>query len=353
MPTAKYFKQVPPFPSGLPLAPLQKLSLKKLQDADEQESASLFRAAREWGFCLIDLQSSAQGESLLQLAEKMFDLTTKTFALDYDELLRHAYNPPHDLTGYKRKGVLKTDDGKVDCMELYTVNQDDIVGNKPARSNAEPIEANRATIKQFIEQSHGVVDVVALQLERQLGLQPGAISSLSPLHEASDTSIRLLHAQPQSAKHREFITLGGHTDIDTITLLFNVVGGMQILPMGEERTGDKWLYVQPAPGHVIINFGDTLVEWTGGLLRTSLHRVVAAPGPQSSVIRRSVAYLQRPRASASMRRLVGGRIPLIQEAEDDWGDVPVDDWAASRVRQIILGQLKPETRGGTARRVQV
>ena len=37
---------------------------------------------------------------------------------------------------------------------------------------------------------------------------------------------------------------------------------------------DTWKYVQPLPGHAICNIGDSLSIFSGGLLKSSLHRVV-------------------------------------------------------------------------------
>ncbi|KAG8412205.1 hypothetical protein J3458_014396 [Metarhizium acridum] len=249
---------------------------------------------------------------------------------------------------YKQKGKLKTDDGKTDCMELYSINQDDMLGNCPFRKNVGPIEDKRADICEFIKHAHSVADVILARLDEQLGLEPGTLSALSPLDETSETSVRLLLAQPQASPQYDCITLGGHTDIGTITLLFNAVGGLQILPAGCENAMANWRHVKPEPGCVIVNIGDTIVEWTGGLLRSSLHRVITAPGSQASVPRRSVAYLVRARSSASMRRLSGGLIPPIAagETHELRG---VNEWAAWRTTQIIRGELKPQTRGGNVR----
>lgn len=65
------------------------------------------------------------------------------------------------MSRYKRKGQLKTDDGKLDCMELYNISQDDILGNCPSRRNADPIEDKRTEVRQFIEDSHSVIDIIA------------------------------------------------------------------------------------------------------------------------------------------------------------------------------------------------
>lgn len=246
---------------------------------------------------------------------------------------------------YKQKGKLKTDDGKMDCMELYSINQDDMLGNVERRVNAPPIETHRNDIENFIEKSHNIASIVFSQLDQQLGLPGGTLASLSSLDEPSATSVRLLQAQSGlPVQENDTITLGGHTDIGTLTILFNVVGGLQILPAGSENVMDNWRFVKPEPGYAIVNIGDTVVEWTGGLLRSSLHRVITAPGEQASVPRQSVAYLLRPRRSASMRRLQGTRIPPPRDGEYD--ERPVDEWAAWRTKQIIMGELKPQTRGG-------
>jgi isopenicillin N synthase-like dioxygenase len=228
---------------------------------------------------------------------------------------------------------------------MYTINQDDIVGNRQPRKNADSIEIRRNDIEQFMRHSHAIVAAVQSRLDEQLGIRSGTLSSLNTLEETSDTSVRLLRSQPTPELQDSSITLGGHTDIGTMTLLFNVIGGLQVLPAGNENVLGNWRYIRPRPGCAIINVGDTTVEWTGGLLRSSLHRVIRAPGEQGTVPRQSVAYLVRPCHSASMSRLRGGIIPRLKEGESD-ETRPVSDWAVWRSKQIISGELKPQTRGG-------
>jgi isopenicillin N synthase-like dioxygenase len=107
--------------------------------------------------------------------------------------------------------------------------------------------------------------------------------------------------------------LFGHTDVETITLLFNVLGGLQILPNSLPNEEGNWKYVKPEPGCAIVNLGDTTKLWMGGLLRSNLHQVVSAPGKQEDVARYSVAYLVRAEGKTSMRRLAVER-SLIEKA---------------------------------------
>ena len=231
-------------------------------------------------------------------------------------------------------------------MEMYNISQDDMLGNGPPRQNPEPIETNRQECQEFFKYAHTAVCMVLLQLDKQLGLASGTLTELISPRKLSDTSARLLLSSPQSTSEGGRITLGGHTDIGVITLLFNVAGGLQILPADSENINTNWRYVRPEPGCAVINLGDTLVEWTGGVLRSSLHRVVTAPGEQAGVTRQSVAYLIRPDHDRSMRRLNGSNVipPLADGEEDETRSV--DDWAAWRARQVMNGELKAQTRGG-------
>lgn len=249
------------------------------------------------------------------------------------------------MTRYKQKGKLRTENGKLDCIELYNINQDDIMGNRQAMKNVETIESKRPECQRFIENAHDVANTVLALLDAKLGLAPGTLSAMSPLDQISETSVRLTLAKSQEEALDNNISLGGHTDIGSITLLFNVVGGLQILPAGQENKMANWRYVKPEPGCIIVNIGDTLVEWTGGVLRSSLHRVVTPPGEQALVPRQSVAYLARARNNASMRRLNGRFIPPVEDPSEE-ETRSVNEWAAWRARQVMLGQLNPQTTGG-------
>ena len=231
-------------------------------------------------------------------------------------------------------------------MAMYNLGQDDIIGNTERRPNPETIESRRDSCHEVFVHAHGVVSTVLSELDRNLGLPAGTLVGLCPLNEPSETHLRMLRTEPKPGvvDYRR-ITLGGHTDIGAITLLFNTTGGLQVLPAGSINAPENWQYIRPQPSCALINIGDTLVEWTGGVLRSSLHRVVAAPGEQAKVPRQSLAYLIRPRRSATMQRLKSRVIPELGPGEHE-ETCGVDEWATWRARQIMKGELKPESRGG-------
>ena len=131
--------------------------------------------------------------------------------------------------------------------------------------------------------------------------------------EPSSSNLRFLHMPPQLASAAQ-TSLMGHTDNGTVTVLFNIVGGLQVL----DET-NSWRYVRPESGHAIVNIGDSMVQWTGGVLRSKWHRVVPPPGMQSGVSRFSMAYVLKPPFGCRMEKLKGGEIPCSEGAEEDVG----------------------------------
>ena len=70
-----------------------------------------------------------------------------------------------------------------------------------------------------------------------------------------------------------------HTDSGILTLLNqDATGGLQA------RAADgRWLDVPPRPQSLVVNFGQLLELWTGGRVRATEHRVLAAARPRISI----------------------------------------------------------------------
>lgn len=270
----------------------------------------------------------------------------------------------HPKPRYKASGLLKTDDGNLDVMEMYTISRDDILDRTPPLPKPAVFASRKRECQNFTLHADEVLTTILSAISTQLSLPPDSLRSRSPHHKPSGSNFRLLRAQPTSLAPNQEITLGGHTDFGTMSLLFNVVGGLQILPStptSSDSNSDQsqWQYVKPRPNHAIVNIGDTLVEWTGDVLKSCLHRVHNPPGEQANVVRRSVGYFIRPSFDASMARIEGSPlipayVPIVngneamQDVEKgaDVNVMTVDEWARWRTVEIINGRLKPETRGG-------
>ena len=249
---------------------------------------------------------------------------------------------------------MKIEDGSPDRMAFYNLSQDDILGNTPPRSNPAIVENHRATFKHFFTHGYSVLSCLLSHLDSHLGLAPGTLASFSPLDKPSGTSLRLLKALPSGVGAKARTDLVGHTDMGSITMLFNIIGGLQILPpSAPDPPGESdWRYIRPVPDCALINLGDAMVQWSGGVIRSNMHRVATAPGAQRSDERFSAAYLVRPALETSMRRLKGGRvIPKVDNGEEE--DIVARDWERMRAAQIIKGENKPKSIGGTRMHVKV
>lgn len=136
--------------------------------------------------------------------------------------------------------------------------------------------------------------------------------------------------------------MGEHTDFGSVTILFNRLGGLQVkLPEGvapvpplsplpsdhpeAALTRDRWTYVRPLPGHCVVNLGDALVKFSGGRLRSNVHRVVPPPGEQAVCERYSLVYFCRPGNGVVLRSLMRG-----EEEEEKGEGVTAEEWILRR-----------------------
>jgi len=159
-------------------------------------------------------------------------------------------------------------------------------------------------LKAFNVHSYEVANLILSHLDKHLGLRDGTLGALHPKSKPSRSTVRLIHCAPQPAEDRK-TSLFGHTDNGSVTVLFNIIGGLQILPPGLIDVEQNWRWVRPEPGCAIVNLGDALVQWSGGILHSNKHRIVNAPVAQAKSERYSFAYVLKPNNEAPMRRLVG------------------------------------------------
>lgn len=165
-------------------------------------------------------------------------------------------------------------------------------------------------------------------LNSRLGLPYNKLSSLHRLQSVSGDQVRWVHAPPQPENDQR-TALGEHTDFGSITILFNRLGGLQVLPPDAK----EWCYVKPLRGHAVVNLGDAMVKFTAGVLRSNIHRVVNPPGRQAGHTRMSLVYFARPEDDVLLRVLDGSA--LIDERRqtleaDDGEEITSKEWILRR-----------------------
>ena len=188
------------------------------------------------------------------------------------------------------------------------------------------LKDNHTPLKSFITSAHSIVTLVMTLLNDHLQLPPNTLQSMHRLEGRSGDQVRFVKAPPQPSDDRR-VALGPHTDFGSVTVLFNRLGGLQILPPGKQT---EWCYVKPIPTCAIINLGDAMVKFTNGLLRSNIHRVNSPPGAQGEAMRYSLVYFNRPEDHVILKRLEGSDMipPLGPDEHED--EVTSKDWIIRR-----------------------
>ncbi|MCJ1290368.1 hypothetical protein MMC34_001904 [Xylographa carneopallida] len=345
------FSNIPPFPDDVPCAPLLKLSYQKLLDGDVEESQRLFEASKQLGFFYLDFRDSREGASILEDVDRLFDVGEQLFDLDVEEKQKYDFSSAKSYYGYKGYGKAIIDKaGTPDRNEFYNVSKDDILALSPPLPAPALLTHHRPLLAAYIHAAHAILAHLLTHLTHHLHLPPNTLPALHRLARPSGDQVRLLKAPPQDPSTLPQPALGEHTDFGSLTLLFNRVGGLQVLPPpppGAPHQQPEWLFVRPLPGCAVVNLGDAMAMFTAGVLRSSVHRVVGPPGEQAAVSKYSVVYFARPEDEVLLRRLGGGDvIPALREGEVE-EEVRSKDWVLRRALGRRVGGNVEEGWGGT------
>jgi isopenicillin N synthase-like dioxygenase len=225
--------------------------------------------------------------------------------------------------------------------------KDDFLGvSKTPFAHPQLLYDNTHLIQDYMRSSHALVLFILEHLNTHLKLPEGTLAQLHRQTAVSGDQVRIVKAPPQPPSDLK-TALGKHTDFGSITILFNRLGGLQILPppsltpAGEEPT---WTYVKPLPGHCIVNLGDAMVKFTNGLLRSNIHRVVSPPGEQAKATRYSLVYFARPEDDVPLKRLEGSDvIPPLKEGQTEDG-MNSKDWIKLQAMRLRAEHVSEEER---------
>ncbi|KAH9910748.1 uncharacterized protein BXZ73DRAFT_57783 [Epithele typhae] len=303
MPHATAF---PPFPADNPIHPLLVVDYELLKAHDEAEIAKLWKAATELDFwCL-------KNHGADTAVNAMFDTGAATFALPLADKMAFEQGDAGFSFGYKASGATLTDaSGARDTTDFLNIAADDALAwptvarrTYPAPVNARMGDVVGPFVRRAIEPNGTMLGI----LDERFGLPRGTLASRHRTDEWSESEARVTRGPPRGPSEgidrrrsqggaRES-PLAAHTDFGSLSFLHNRLGGLQDMVPGTQT----WRYVKPIPGHAICNVGDALTIFSGGLLRSNLHRVVP-PGEQARYERYSLVYFTRPGDSVRMAPL--------------------------------------------------
>ncbi len=210
--------------------------------------------------------------------------------------IRHAH--PHQR-GYVPLFEESLDEGtQPDFKESFDMGVDrapdhpDVLAGKPfAAPNIWPPVPG---FREAIEAYHAEMMRLGLDLVRLTATALGLPSAYFDDAMCDPVgNLRLLHypiAAPDQNPRGQ--GCGAHTDYGFLTVLAqDDVGGLEI-----EGTAGRWLPLAPRPGAFVVNLGDLLTHWTGGLYRARRHRVVTSDARE----RYSIPFFLDPNVDAAI-----------------------------------------------------
>jgi isopenicillin N synthase-like dioxygenase len=140
---------------------------------------------------------------------------------------------------------------------------------------------------------------------------------------------RIFHYPPSAPRTEEW-GVGEHTDYGVLTILRqDDVGGLQV------KSRDRWIDAPPIPGSFICNIGDMLDRMTGGLYRSTPHRVLNTSGRD----RYSFPLFFDPNFDARIERIeVVGAGSVQDDRAQRWDKASVHDFEGT-YGDYVLGKV--------------
>lgn len=216
------------------------------------------------------------------------------------------------------------------------------MGIAPLQPLPQLIQTQLPLFTSFLNHGQRIIATISSSITAQLSLPENTLTSLTTPAKPSGTVVRLIKAFACPQEEDLRTSMIHHVDFGTITLLANVLGGLQILPPGKSATDEgAWRWARPEPRCLIVNLGDAMVQWTGGLLRSNVHRIRYPPGQQRYFDRYSLAILARPERDASMKRRIGQDL---DDAEDS--NLTAWEWEVRKTMSLARGEAVMESKGG-------
>ncbi|KAI0206503.1 hypothetical protein F4808DRAFT_407653 [Astrocystis sublimbata] len=244
------FDGIPPFPGDVPTAAMATVPLELLRDGNDEIEKNILTASTDFGFFLLDIRGDSTGSVLIREIDALFSLCQEVMNLPADVKSQHEHDFPRSFLGFKPLGQAKTEKGEPDRYESFNFGQDGLMEIQPLQSLPPMVYDRLPLVRSYLTHCQEIVALLNKALARQLKLPEDTFSALQSPKKPSGTMIRLLKAYASPEDEDLRTALVQHTDFGTITLLANVLGGLQILrPGGSPEDKSAWLWARPLPGH--------------------------------------------------------------------------------------------------------
>ncbi|QDT17279.1 isopenicillin N synthase family dioxygenase [Alienimonas californiensis] len=254
--------------------------------------ARIGAALREIGF--FSLTDHGVDDALIGRA---YDAATAFFARPEEEKRRFEVPGALGQRGYTATGGERAAGAAAaDLKEFFQIGP--LEEHAPGGPNVWPDEEFRAAIEPLYAALRDAAVQVAAAVSEHLGL---GREFLPDRIVGGESILRLIHYPPVPADAPPAATrAAAHADINLLTLLVGATAaGLEI----QTRDGAGWLPVVAQPGQIVADSGDMLQNLTGGVIRSTVHRVVNPPGEGARQARLSMPFFCHPRPDVDLTPL--------------------------------------------------
>ncbi|PVI04055.1 2og-Fe oxygenase family protein [Periconia macrospinosa] len=247
----------------------------------------------------------------------------------------HGYEPVGNHAG--------VDDGTKDGYEILKVSRDEL--SKGSNINLPSIIKDNHDVKVFDDFVAGfniITKTMLSALSTSLGLQGGErFENLHRTNHKSNSTLAMFRYIPGDIKTSKEVGHQKHTDIGSLTLLFSEQWGLQVQRPGPQDH-EKWEFIEPKPGHAVINVGDSLRFASGHQLYSCIHQVVPIDNLED---RYSIAYFLRPENEAKYKDSNGRWVTA-----SEWHDTKYEVFQKEHQQQlgsdsILMGGMETAVNG--------
>jgi isopenicillin N synthase-like dioxygenase len=314
------------------------INLARLQDEKTatSESKLIREACIQHGFFYISHHGISK-----ELQNKIYQLSNDFFALPLEEKMKVSMQ----LGGRAWRGFFpvgaELTSGKPDAKEgIYfgtelTPEHPEVQSGTPLHG-ANLFPKNPSELKEVVLEWMQQVEQAGHIIMEGIALSLGLPKNYFDLHFTKNPLIlfRIFH-YPPTESHQNAWGVGEHTDYGLLTILKqDHIGGLQIKSHG------KWIDAPPIEDTFVCNIGDMLDHLTGGLYKSTPHRVVNTSGKS----RLSFPLFFDPNFKAPIQKIEGLNHQAIDDSAERWDKSNVHQFNGTYGEYLLkkIGNVFPD-----------
>ncbi|OZJ02314.1 hypothetical protein BZG36_04453 [Bifiguratus adelaidae] len=260
--------------------------------------------------------------------DEMFDISKNFFDSPMAE--KEAYLIGRDNLGYTAMFQEKLDEiNQKTGDNKESFNLAATSGLIQTQSLPQVLDAQREKIAAFAKETHRLsLNILrAFAIALQIPENQGGTEFFTSRHDQDalgGSIFRILKYPKGSDITGEVVRAGSHSDYGSITLLFQQdVPGLEV-----QANRTTWVSAPIIPGSVLVNVGDQLEFWTGGLFKSTKHRVTFLP-EHAHKDRYSIAIFDHPNDAVLLNVLPSPLVTLTEEQQ------AIDKTAGEHLRERL------------------